>query len=325
MHPKLQLRPLLIAASFALNFSAAANAFAQTGSIDDIMADLDRKAEARAAKRVKDAVAQTAQLVVQADTQVKLRSTCSKKNHLEPDMHFSSPISTPEGRPWPEGVAAFTQRGYSNVSALQVDLTSIARSREFPAPSHQILITAVIANDQGWKANEIMATMARTSGLLAKCGIQSKLNIVKANFPAVAIGNLTSVDEQRGRYLVAHTPLKTKPILYFLKDTPEEVRADGSGHAFALNTGVRNLTGSPKLPGHGAAFFGRDTAVQANGSKYDYQAVEDDTFVIPVIHELGHLLGDRDHTDAGDPPNILQGVTNRLSADITPEQCEAFR
>ncbi|RYG87560.1 MAG: hypothetical protein EON58_20655, partial [Alphaproteobacteria bacterium] len=261
--------------------------------------ELNRKSKALAASRAevraKEAIVQVSELAVVADTKSKLRPTCSKAAHLVPDLNFTSPVTAPAGVAWPEGVSSFRAKGFSDVRALSVDLTPIARNPQFPTPTHEMLITAVVATDIGWKGAEIIKTMARTSALLAKCKIQTRLNIVTAK-PWL---DLTSIAESNGRSLVAHTPVKTKPILYFVKDTPELVRADGSGHAFALTTGIRNMVNSPKVVGHGTAFFGRDTAVKADGTPYDYQAVEDDTFVIPVIHELGHLLGDRDHTDAG--------------------------
>jgi hypothetical protein len=357
------MRSLLVTLSIATaSFTAVSFAQAQTKkptSIDNILDGLDEQIEAERARAPKESVleaglrkmreadaakaasekrakelaakrdAERASLATQeignlaskANLKAQMRSTCSEKNHIVPDMRFANPVTAPAGTAWPEGVDSFTAAGFTDVRAMTVDLSSIARDSQFPKPTHEMIVTTVVANGEGWKASELIQTLARASGLFAKCGIQVRLNVVTGSFPY----NLTSIDENKGRYVVAKTPVKTRPVLYFVRDTSGEFRANGGGHAFALTTGVKNVVNSKKGTGFGTAFFGRDTAVDQNGNKRDYQAVEDDRYVIPIAHELGHLLGDTDHVSPTDPPNILQGVTNRLSSDITPQQCETFR
>lgn len=295
-----------------------------------------KRAALAAAARSKEETLSLAAAVTVANRAVNMKPGCSPNAHSKPDMDFRDPIAAPGGDLWQYGVDSFNTKGWTRVNAMQFDLTSIARQSQFPKPTHEMTTTVVVEREIGWTASEIVQTMAKTAGLLAKCGIQMKLNVVNANPPNVnaqaGMNVFRDIDADAGKSLVARTPIKERPILYFVRKRIDP-EADGSGHAFALTTGITNMVSSKRDIGTGTAFFGRDAAVKAdNVTPIDRQAVGGDRLVVPVMHELAHLLADRDHVGAmnadGSPnttPNILQGQTRYLSADITSDQCADFK
>ena len=210
----------------------------------------------------------------------------------------TSSKSTSEEQMWRES-------GYRNAIVSEFIVDEFYTGLEHIAFTHAMDLTLVNLRGSGWGQELVNKTIKRAAEVYATIGIKfSSVKYVEADPPGNRVD--ISQEENHDSTLAIRTPIKSRPVIFFIRSNVE----GDTAFAWPLDSA------DPPL-----ADVGFITSL-VNTKEYKDERTPQYS---PTSHEIAHLLSNSQEHIKGEEYNILSDYYNRLDSSITEEQSDTFK
>ncbi len=204
--------------------------------------------------------------------------------------------------------------------------------------THELRPTFVVFRKAGWTPEKVKAQATCTQRVLSQCGLKMAgvdIWTVDAPHASVSLFRETGLEfgatgefgfNEPGEHypgtcyqVAAATPLKARPIVYFIRKFDEDPMAPDPGvNAWAAP--ARFNQGKPYVRSNSPLL---DTAWMTSLIVGPQYAAERDPTYCTTAHELGHVLGHLDHLSEGER-NLMADTPQKVNGSLTRTQCSAI-
>jgi len=170
--------------------------------------------------------------------------------------------------------------------------------------THVMELTVVNLRGSGWDEQLIKKTISRAAEVYVQCGIKIKnLTYIEADPPYDRVD--ISEEKNQDGALAKLLPISSRPVVFFIRSQIEGKTGFAWPKEFA------------DPPIQNTAF------ITSEVNTFEYREKREKGYS-PTAHEIAHLLGNCEHIE-GEEYNILSKYFNRVSSNITDEQCSTFK
>jgi hypothetical protein len=217
--------------------------------------------------------------------------------------------------------AIWKNAGFLNV---EISNTFFSPENKITSYNHQFDVTAVVFRNAGWNKNEVVESFRGVSKLYSECGILlRRLKLIMTDAPNGVVEVSYFTESKRSAFkLNLMSPQSSKPVFYFMK------KLDPLPWAFSYIEGtpeakeLLNPTDSMEFKkAVGSSFV--SSAIKTSWYKDHFG----DPVQFAISHELGHILGVKNHVMKTDPEaaSIMGGAISKMAEKILPLQCKVFK
>ena len=217
--------------------------------------------------------------------------------------------------------AIWKNAGFLNVEISTVPFTPENKMTKY---SRQLDVTAIVFRNAGWNKKEVIQSFKGVAKLYSECGILlRKLKLIETDAPNGVVEVSYFTESKRSAFkLNLMSPQVSKPVFYFMK------KLDPLPWAFSYIEGtpeaneLLNPTDSMEFKkAVGSSFV--SSAIKTSWYKEHF----DDPVQFAISHELGHILGIKNHVMKTDPEeaSIMGGAISKMAEKILVPQCQVFK